>query len=153
MSDNIELCRMGEGRRLTLPDATVTVLSTGAHAGGAYELFLVEAPRTEPAPLHAEPWAKSYHVLSGRILVRAAATGHELAAGDTITLAPGTVNSFTVLTDAATFLLIAAGTSMVGFFGAVDALGHERPPDETGRILREVADRYGVTLAAEAGAS
>ncbi len=152
MTENTELCRMGEGRRLTLPDATVTALSTGAHAGGAYELFLVEAPRTEPPPLHAEPWAKSYHVLTGRILVRAGTEVHELAGGDTITVAAGTMNSFTVLTGTATFLLIAAGTSMSGFFGALEGLASPQSPGESARALRAVADRYGVALATEAGA-
>ncbi|AUM16566.1 MULTISPECIES: hypothetical protein [Rhodococcus] len=152
MTGNTELCRMGEGRRLTLPDATVTALSTGAHAGGAYELFLVEAPRTVPVPMHAEPWAKSYHVLGGRILVRSGTDVHELAGGDTITVAPGTMNSFTVLTDTATFLLIAAGTSMSGFFGALDGLDPAQAPDESARALRAVTERYGVALTAEGGA-
>ncbi len=111
-----------------MPDAVVTVLSSGEHTGDAYELMLVEAPCGSPPPLHTEPWPKTYHLLRGRILVLLGGEGCELAAGDTLTIAAGTTNSFSVLTDDAVFLLVCHGTGMSGFFTDLDALGEEHLP-------------------------
>ncbi|MFC0452984.1 cupin domain-containing protein [Rhodococcus jostii] len=153
MSTNVHVVRAGDGRRLTVPDADITVLVGGGHAGGAYEMFLVEAPRGAPAPLHSEPWSKSYHVLRGRILVQAGDTGYELAPGETIVIEAGTMNTFTALSESADFLLVVAGASNSGFFAELDAVGHGHAPEEVARLLHEAADRYGVALGTGAGAS
>ncbi|TQC49084.1 hypothetical protein EEB14_11905 [Rhodococcus sp. WS4] len=153
MSTNVHVVRAGDGRRLTVPDADITVLVGGGHAGGAYEVFLVEARRRAPGPLHAEPWSKSYHVLRGQILVQAGDTGYELAPGETIVIEAGTTNTFTVLSEAADFLLVVAGAANSGFFAELDAVGHGHAPEKLARLLHEVTDRYGVALATGAGAS
>jgi len=154
MSTHVHVIRAGDGRHLTAPDADITVLVGGDHAGRAYEVFLVEASRYAPdGPLHAEPWSKSYHVLRGRILVQAGDTGYELEAGETIAIEAGTMNTFTVLSESADFLLVTAGASNSGFFGDLDAVGRGRhSPEEMDRLLHEVTDRYGVELATGAGA-
>ncbi len=154
MSTHVHINRAGDGRHLTAPDADITVLVGGDHAGGAYEVFLVEASRNAPdGPLHAEPWPKSYHVLRGRILVQAGDTGYELAAEETIAVEAGTMNTFTVLSESADFLLVSAGASNSGFFGDLDAVGRGgHSPAEMDRLLHEVTDRYGVELATGAGA-
>ncbi len=133
-----------------MPDAVVTVLSSGEHTGDAYELMLVEAPCGSPPPLHTEPWPKTYHLLRGRILVLLGGEGCELATGDTLTIAAGTTNSFSVLTDDAVFLLVCHGTGMSGFFTDLDALGEEHLPEDalTSR-LRQIATRYGIRFAEE----
>ncbi|MFC9557075.1 hypothetical protein ACFTWF_40360 [Rhodococcus sp. NPDC056960] len=153
MSSNVHVVRAGDGRRLTVPDADITVLVGGGRAGGAYEVFLVEAPRGAPGRLHAEPWSKSYHVLRGRILVQAGDTGYELEPGETIVIEARTMNTFTVLSEAAGFLLVVAGTANSGFFAELDAVGHGHAPEEAAPLLRDVADRYGVALATGSGAS
>lgn len=151
MSTHVHVIRAGDGRRLTAPDADITVLVGGDHAGGAYEVFLVEASRNAPdGPLHVEPWPKSYHVLRGRILVQAGDTGYELAAGgETIAVEAGTMNTFTVVSESADFLLVTAGgASNSRFFGDLDAVGRGgHSPEEMDRLLHEVTDRYGVELA------
>lgn len=154
MSTHVHVIRAGDGRHLTARDADITVLVGGDHAGRAYEVFLVEASRYAPdGPLHAEPWSKSYHVLRGRILVQAGDTGYELEAGETIAIEAGTMNTFTVLSESADFLLVTAGASNSGFFGDLDAVGRGRhSPEEMDRLLHEVTDRYGVELATGAGA-
>ena len=133
-----------------MPDAVVTVLSSGEHTGDAYELMLVEAPCGSPPPLHTEPWPKTYHLLRGRILVLLGGEGCELATGDTLTIAAGTTNSFSVLTDDAGFFLVCHGTGMSGFFTDLDALGEEHLPEDalTSR-LRQIATRYGIRFAEE----
>ncbi|WP_068155869.1 cupin domain-containing protein [Rhodococcus phenolicus] len=118
--------RSGEGTRLSLPDAVVTVLSSGGHTEGAYELMLVQAPPGEPPPMHTEPWAKTFHLLRGRIRVRVGSASCDLGPGDSLTVAPGTANSFSVLTAEAVFLLAAAGTGMSGFFTDLDGLLREQ---------------------------
>ena len=154
MSTHVHVNRAGDGRRLTAPDADITLLVGGDHTGGAYEVFLVEASRTAPdGPLHAEPWSKSYHVLRGRILVQAGDTGYELAAGETLAIEAGTMNTFTVLSESAGFLLVSAGASHSRFFGDLDAVGRDRhAPGEMDRLLHEVSERYGVELTAGSGA-
>ena len=153
MSTHVHVVRAGDGRRLTVPDADITVLVGGGHVGGAYEVFLVEAPRRTPGPLHAEPWSKSYHMLRGRILVQAGDTGYELAPGETIVIEAGTINTFTVLSPTTAFLLVVAGAANSGFFAELDAVGHGHRPEDEPRLLHEVSDRYGVALATGAGAS
>ncbi|MFD4180097.1 hypothetical protein [Rhodococcus sp. NPDC058514] len=152
MSNKVHVRRAGDGQRLTLPDAFVTVLVAGDHAGGAYELFLIESEQSGPGPLHAEPWAKTYHVLRGRILVQTADTGYELEPGESITIEAGTMNTFSVLGASTEFLLVSAATAMSRFFRDLDAVGHRRSPaEESDR--RTVVGRYGIDLAAGAGAS
>ncbi|OUS96005.1 hypothetical protein [Rhodococcus sp. NCIMB 12038] len=155
MSTKVHVVAAGDGRRLTVPDADITVLVGGDDVGGAFEVFLVEASRNAAAgPLHAEPWAKSYHVLRGRILVQAGDTGYEVAAGETIVIEAGTMNTFTVLSEDADFLLVSAGAANSGFFSDLDAIGHGRPaPEDVGRLLHEITSRYGVELGTRTGAS
>lgn len=146
----IHLERAGTGRRLSVPDAVVTVLSSREHTGDAYEVMLIEAPGGTPPPLHSEPWPKTYYLLRGRILVLLDGEGCELAAGDTLTIAAGTMNSFSVLTDAAVFLLVCPGTGMSGFFAELDALGEEHLPE--GALMSrfgQIATRYGIRFAEE----
>ncbi|MDF3310340.1 hypothetical protein P3H15_35585 [Rhodococcus sp. T2V] len=154
MSTHVHVIRAGDGRRFIAPDADITVLVGADHTGGTYEVFLVEASRTAPnGPLHAEPWSKSYHVLRGRILVQAGDTGYELAAGETVAIEAGTMNTFTVLSESADFLLVAAGASHGRFFGDLDVVGRGgHSPEVVARLLHEVTDRYGVELATGAGA-
>jgi len=133
-----------------MPDAVVTVLSSGEHTGDAYELMLVEAPCGSPPPLHSEPWPKTFHLLRGRILVLLDGEGCELATGDTLTIEAGTMNSFSVLTDDAVFLLVCPGTGMSGFFTDVDALAKQYlPEDALMSRFGQIATRYGIRFAEE----
>ncbi|MFX1758770.1 MULTISPECIES: cupin domain-containing protein [Rhodococcus] len=145
------LTQAGTGRRLSVPDAVVTVLSSGEHTGGAYEVMLVEAPCGTPPPLHSEPWPKTYHLLRGRILALLDGYGCELAAGDTLTIEAGTSNTFSVLTDDAAFLLVCPGTGMRGFFTDLHALGEAHLPEEVlTSTLAQIAARYDIRFAEEA---
>ncbi|MDV2476007.1 hypothetical protein F8M49_12770 [Rhodococcus zopfii] len=146
--------RSGAGVRLSLPDAVVTVLSSADHTGGAYELMLVEAPRGEPPPMHAESWAKTYHLLRGRIRVRAGDVSRDLAPGDSCTFAPETMNTFSVLTADAVFLLVSAGTAMGGFFADLDGvLREQHSPAELPALLAPLADRHNIRFSEAGGSS
>ncbi|UKD58250.1 MULTISPECIES: hypothetical protein [Amycolatopsis] len=74
----IHLSTAGEGPELDTKDATVTVKASAADTGG-YELFEVDAPRGPAVPPHADPWAKSFYVLHGRITVCLDGELHDLA--------------------------------------------------------------------------
>lgn len=64
------------------------------------------------------------------------------------------MNTFTVLSESAEFLLVTAGADMSGFFTELDALGRAQHSEEdVAPLLHKVANEYGITLASQAGAS
>lgn len=128
----------GEGPELDSKDARITVKVGAEHTGGAYELFEVDAPRGPSVPPHAEPWAKSFYVLHGRITVYVDGELHDLGPGASISIPAGTVNTFTVHTPSAKFLAVSLTDAMGRFFRDVDQAPAERIP--------EVASRHGVEL-------
>lgn len=133
-----------------MPDADVTILTSDDATGAGYDVLLVQAPRGTPPPLHTEPWPKTYHLLRGRILVVTDGSGCELAVGDTLTITAGTPNTFSVLTDEAVFLLVCPGTGMRRFFTDLDALRHERLPDDAvASRFAQIAARHGIGFTEE----
>lgn len=128
----------GEGPELDAKDARITVKVGAEHTGGAYELFEVDAPRGPSVPPHAEPWAKSFYVLHGRITVYADGVLHDLGPGASISIPAGAVTTFTVHTPSAKFLAVGLTDAMGRFFRDVDQAPAERIP--------EVASRHGVEL-------
>jgi len=147
--------RSGAGTRLSLPDADVTVLSSREHTGGAYELMLVEAPRLgEPPPMHAESWAKTYHLLRGRIRVHADGASCDLAPGESLDIAAGTMNTFSVLTADAVFLLVSAGTAMSSFFADLaGVLREQHAPEDLPGLLAALTGRYDIRFSERSGSS
>ncbi|MGW4528672.1 cupin domain-containing protein [Amycolatopsis sp. NPDC004378] len=128
----------GEGPELDSKDARITVKVGAEHTGGAYELFEVDAPRGPSVPPHAEPWAKSFYVLHGRITVYVDGELHDLGPGASISIPAGAVNTFTVHTPSAQFLAVSLTGAMGRFFRDVDQAAPEQVPD--------VAGRHGVEL-------
>jgi quercetin dioxygenase-like cupin family protein len=129
----------GAGPELDSKDARITVKVGAEHTGGAYELFEVDAPRGPSVPPHAEPWAKSFYVLHGRITVYVDGELHDLGPGASISIPAGAVNTFTVHTPSAQFLAVALTAGMGRFFRDVDQASPDRIP--------EIASRHGVELA------
>jgi quercetin dioxygenase-like cupin family protein len=108
MSESIHLSSPGTGVEYAVSDAFVTVKIGTEHTDGQYELFEVDALRGEPAPPRTEPCSKAFYVLHGRILVQAGDQGYDLGPGSSISIPVGILNTFTVLTPAATFLTVRA---------------------------------------------
>ncbi|SFW80342.1 cupin domain-containing protein [Amycolatopsis australiensis] len=128
----------GEGPELDSKDAMITVKVGAEHTGDAYEVFEVDAPRGPSVPPHADPWAKSFYVLHGRITVYAGGELHDLGPGASISIPAGTPNTFTVHTPSAKFLAVCLSGGMGRFFRDVDQATPDRIP--------EIAGRHGIEL-------
>ncbi|WP_410614617.1 cupin domain-containing protein [Amycolatopsis sp. lyj-109] len=128
----------GEGPELDTGDARITVKIGAEHTGGAYEVFEVDAPRGPSVPPHAEPWAKSFYVLRGRITVYVDGELHDLGPGASISIPAGAINTFTVHTPSAQFLAVCPTDGMGRFFRAVDRATPEEIP--------EIAGHHGIEL-------
>ncbi|MPZ83507.1 MAG: cupin domain-containing protein [Actinophytocola sp.] len=121
-AQQVHHCAPGDGDELVSPDATITVKVGARHTGGGYELFEVDAPRGPAVPPHREPWGKAFYVLHGRLLVQAGDQGYDPGPGASIAIPPRTVNTFTVLTPSARFLVVSTG-GMGEFFADLDRGG------------------------------
>jgi quercetin dioxygenase-like cupin family protein len=136
----------GEGIELATGDAIVTVKIDGAHTDDNYELFEVDAPRGPTTPAHRESWAKAFYVLNGRMIVQVEDEAIDLGPGSSITIPPGALNTFTVLSPTAKFLALSLTGGMGRLFSDLDATPHDRPIEEVGPQIQEVLSRHGVTI-------
>ena len=159
MSYFTQFTEAGDGRRLLAPDATLTVKVDGHHTDDDYEVFEVDAPQSGsapsgpnlPTPLHRTGWAKSYYMLSGRILVQVEQDYFELGPGASVGIPPGAHHTFTVLTPAATFLVFSFTGAMGRFHADLDAsVPHDRPFEEVLSEIRAVLGRHDVSIGTEA---
>lgn len=137
----------GDGVELTAPDAILTVKIDSAHTDDHYELFEVDAPRGPATPLHRTGWAKAYYVLQGRIIVQVEDEGFDLGPGSSITIPPGALPTFTVLSPTARFLAISITGAMGRFHTDLDAtVPRGSSVEEVGQQIREVLGRHDVTV-------
>ena len=67
------------------------------HTDAKYEVFEVDAPRGPATPPHRTGWGKAYYVLHGRMIVQVEADGFDLGPGSSISIPPGALHTFTVL--------------------------------------------------------
>ncbi|GAA1579904.1 cupin domain-containing protein [Kribbella karoonensis] len=137
----MHLSSAGTGVEYAAPDATVTVKIGTEHTAGQYEVFEIDAPRADAALPHREAWSKAFYVLQGRILVQAEDQGYDLGPGASISIPAGTLNTFSVLTPTAKFLVISQTGRMGAFFAD---LADADPTDYV--ALGAVAARHGVDL-------
>jgi quercetin dioxygenase-like cupin family protein len=148
MTHMVQHSGAGEGVELATGDAIVTVKIDGADTDDNYELFEVDAPRGPTPPPHREGWAKAFYVLNGRIIVQVEDEAVDLGPGSSITIPPGALNTFTVLTPTAKFLALSLTGGMGRFFSDLDAtVPHDRLAEEVGHQLQEVLTRHDVTIA------
>jgi quercetin dioxygenase-like cupin family protein len=132
---------------LTAPDAGLTVKIDSAHTNDQYELFEVDAPRGPATPPHRTGWPKAYYVLSGRMIVQVDDEGFDLGPGSSITIPPGALHTFTVLSPTAKFLAMSLTGALGRFFADLDAsLPYGRPVEEVMQESRQVLRRHDVTV-------
>ena len=142
----IRLSTAGEGPELDTKDATVTVKASAADTGG-YELFEVDAPRGPAVPPHADPWAKGFYVLHGRITVCLDGELHDLGPGAFAHIPAGTRNTFTVHTPQAKFLVLTPDDAMGEFFREIDrTVPADAPWPDAVPLLGDIAARHGVAF-------
>ena len=133
MTNLVQHSAAGEGVELSAPDAVLTVKIDAAHTDDQYELFEVDAPRGPATPLHRTGWGKAYYVLQGRMIVQVEAEGFELGPGSSISIPPGALHTFTVLSPSTTFLVLSLTGAMGRFHADLDAaVPHGRPVEAEG---------------------
>jgi quercetin dioxygenase-like cupin family protein len=132
----------GDGEELAAPDATITVKVGARHTADDYELFEVDAPRGPVTPPHREPWGKAFYLLHGRLLVQVGDEGFDLAPGASIAIPAGALNTFTVLTPSARFLVVSLTGGMGAFFADLER------SVAAGAPVAAVAGRHGVEVPA-----
>ena len=148
MTFHIQHTAAGEGAELVAPDAVLTVKIAAEDTDGQYELFEVDAPRGRATPLHKVGWAKAYYVLQGRMIVQVEDEGYDLGPGWSITIPPGAPHTFTVLSPAATFLVVSLTGGMGRFHADLDAsIPHGLPVEDVAKRIQQVVGRHDVTLA------
>lgn len=146
MLGQVRFSPAGEGTEFALPDGTGTLKISGQDTGGAYELFEVDAPRLPAMPPHSTPWAKSFYVLHGQLLVQVDDEGYDLGPGCSVTIPGSAMHTFTVLTPSARFLAVSLTDAMSRFFADFTrSLPVERSPEDA--ELAAVLQRHGVTMA------
>jgi quercetin dioxygenase-like cupin family protein len=147
MTHQVQHNAAGEGVELAAPDGVLTVKIDGGHTADTYELFEVDALRGPTAPPHREEWAKAFYVLSGRMIVQVEDEAIDLGPGSSITIPPGALNTFTVLSPTARFLTLSLTGAMGRFLIDLDAtVPRGRPVEEVAQQLQEVLSRHGVTV-------
>jgi mannose-6-phosphate isomerase-like protein (cupin superfamily) len=148
MTHLVQHSAAGEGRELTAPDGVHTVKIDATHTDDHYELFEVDAPRGPATPLHRTGWAKAYYILNGRMLVQVEDEGFDLGPGSSITIPPGALHTFTVLSPTTKFLAMSLTGAMGRFLADLDAsVPHGRPIEEVAQQIQEVLARHDVTVA------
>jgi quercetin dioxygenase-like cupin family protein len=148
MTPQVQYCAAGEGIELVAPDAVLTVKIDARHTDDQYELFEVDAPRRPATPLHRTGYPKSYYVLSGRMIVQIEDEGFDLGPGSSISIPPGALHTFTVLSPATKFLVMSLTGAMGRFHADLDAsVPHDRPIEEVARQVQEVLARHDVSVA------
>jgi quercetin dioxygenase-like cupin family protein len=148
MTYHIQHTAAGEGAELIAPDAVLTVKIAAEDTDGQYELFEVDAPRGPTMPLHKVGWAKAYYVLQGRMIVQVDDEGYDLGPGWSITIPARAPHTFTVLSPAATFLVVSLTGGMGRFHADLDAsVPHGLPVEDVAERIQQVLGRHDVTLA------
>jgi quercetin dioxygenase-like cupin family protein len=153
MTHLVQHSAAGEGIELTAPDAVLTVKIDAGHTDDQYELFEVDAPRGPATPLHRTGWAKAYYVLSGRMIVQVEDEGFDLGPGSSITIPPGALHTFTVLSTMTKFLAVGLTGAMGRFHADLDAaVPRDRPIEEVTDEIQQVLSRHDVTVVGFNGA-
>ena len=148
MTHLVQHSAAGEGIELAAPDAVLTVKIDAGHTDDQYELFEVDAPRGPATPLHRTGWAKAYYVLNGRMIVQVEDEGFDLGPGSSITIPPGALHTFTVLSPTTKLLVVSLTGAMGRFHADLDAtIPRDRPIGEVTQQIREVLARHDVTVA------
>jgi mannose-6-phosphate isomerase-like protein (cupin superfamily) len=147
MTHLVQHSAAGDGTEFTAPDAVLTVKIDAEHTDGQYELFEIHARRGPATPPHRTGWGKAYYVLHGRMIVQVESEGYDVGPGCCVTIPPGALHTFTVLTPTATFLVVSLTGAMGRFHADLDAtVPRGRPLEEVGREIQQVLARHDVSL-------
>jgi uncharacterized protein len=129
------------GRTLRAVGDTIEVL----RSGGSLELFRLSGPRDSGPPPHAHPWDEAHIGISGEVEVHIGDDVTVLRAGDVLCAPAGTLHSYRILSEEASFHVITSGHRASAFFADLDEhIDRNASPGALPMIL-EVAKRNGLS--------
>ena len=123
----------------------IRILADGAATEGRFELFEVEGEQGSGPPPHAHPWAESFVVVDGAVLVEWGDERAVLEPRSSVIVPAECVHRFEVTSPAARFLTVTAGERASGFFIDLSQAAPGPPTPETLPAIVEVAKRNGLT--------
>lgn len=113
-----------------------------------FELFLVRAAATPPAPQHMSPWTGVLYVLRGTVSVQADGFTGDVGPGGVVVAPAGTPVTFFVPEGTAEFLAVTSGTSAGRFFAEMSSsVSADHLDAEAFGTMASVAAKHGVALA------
>lgn len=137
----------GESRRYSMIDGDHVAKAAVNDAGGAFELFEVDAPGAPMAPPHVSPWSSVLYLLEGRLTVLVDGTPYDVEPGGVVVVPAGTPATFGVVGERARFLAVTTGSAAGRFFeDFARSVPTDRPAEESMEAIVSVAMRHGVAL-------
>jgi len=146
MAHRIRMVGAGAGTRLDTVDSVATEKVAAADTGETYELFEIDAPGGSGIPPHRHEWPEAYFVLDGALDVAVGGRSFHMGPGDTLTVPPRAVHTFSVPTPRCRFLSFSLGAGAGRLFAELDLEVPDGPPDQVVPVVIEVAARHGVTF-------
>ena len=116
----------------------VRVLQAGD--GSAYEMFEWHGPENSGPPPHAHPWTESYFVIDGEAEVVIGGRTMRATPGCFVSVPPGTVHNYRVVSPGARFLVVTSPCGLHAFLEEMNAVA------DLDTILK-VAAKHSVALA------
>lgn len=136
----------GEGERLDVLGAPMTLLATGDDTGGAYEAVLVEATAGGDTYPHRHPWEEMYFVLEGTMEVQVGQRVRPAGPGTFLTLPAMCLHAFRVTSERARFLHVSMGRAAVDAFRDYAAVVPHTPGLEDVEAILAVNALHGVEV-------
>jgi quercetin dioxygenase-like cupin family protein len=145
MPHRISQVPAGGGARLDTVDAIATEKVASRDTDGTYELFEIDAGEGSGVPPHRHPWPEAYYLLEGELTVLVGRRTIVLTPGDSLTVPPDAVHTFTVSSPTVRFLAFSLTDGTGRLFRDLDrTVPSDRPIEEIAPLLMEVATRNGV---------
>jgi quercetin dioxygenase-like cupin family protein len=146
MPHRTRLVEAGAGTRLDTVDSIAIEKIAAADTAGSYELFEIHAVEGTGIPPHRHDWAEAYHVLEGVLEVTVGGRTSRMHPGDTVTIPPSALHTFSVPTPRCRFLSFSLGEALGLLFAELDLEVPDGPPEQAYPVVVEVATRHGVSF-------
>jgi quercetin dioxygenase-like cupin family protein len=133
----------GEGERRWFVGTLATIVVPGEAVEDRFALIEFLFPHLASPPLHTHPQDESYHVLEGRLTIRAGEDRFALEAGGTAVVPMGVPHTFRVDSDTARVLVLSTPAGLDRFVrdGSVPADAPTLPPADAARPAPEELER------------
>jgi quercetin dioxygenase-like cupin family protein len=116
----------------------VRVLQAGD--GSSFEMFEWHGPENSGPPPHTHPWTEAYFVIEGEAEVVIGGQAMRATPGCFISVPPGTVHTYRVVTPGAKFLVVTSPSGLNAFLEEMNAVA------DMDTVLK-VAAKHSVALA------